>query len=110
MELRSLRRQSGSCWKRLIRKPSLRRSAKDSPSWQRTRCSPRMATRAPSTAWVQEVVRGRIPEEHRREWIEPTLRVVKDYAPFDADDVRTWRVWNVLTPPAAAGGGPATRR
>ncbi len=50
---------------------------------------------------VQEVVRGRIPEEQRREWIELALRLVNDFSPYDADDVGTWPVWNVLRPHAA---------
>ncbi|MBW8877514.1 MAG: tetratricopeptide repeat protein, partial [Acidobacteria bacterium] len=50
---------------------------------------------------VQEVIRGRIPEERRREWIERTLRLVDDYAPFEVYDVRTWPVWNLLRPHAA---------
>ncbi len=50
---------------------------------------------------VQEVLRIRIPEERRREWIELALRLVDDYSPFEADDVRTWPIWNVLKPHAA---------
>ncbi|MEA2604103.1 MAG: hypothetical protein QOF89_5095 [Acidobacteriota bacterium] len=50
---------------------------------------------------VQEVMRTRIPEERRREWIERALRLVNDYSPFEANDVRTWPVWNVLRPHAA---------
>jgi tetratricopeptide (TPR) repeat protein len=50
---------------------------------------------------VQEVVQSRIPAERRREWIEGALKVVNGYAPFDADDVRTWPVWNALQPHAA---------
>jgi tetratricopeptide (TPR) repeat protein len=50
---------------------------------------------------VQEVVRGRIPEERRREWIERALRLVNDFSPPEPGDVRTWPVWNVLRPHAA---------
>ncbi len=50
---------------------------------------------------VQEVIRGRIPEERRREWIERALRLVNDFSPFESDDVRTWAIWNVLRPHAA---------
>jgi tetratricopeptide (TPR) repeat protein len=50
---------------------------------------------------VQEVLRTRIPEERRREWIELALRVVNDYSPPGPEDVRTWPVWNVLRPHAA---------
>ena len=45
---------------------------------------------------VQEVVRGRIPEEHRREWIERALLLVDGFSPTEAGDVRTWPVWNVI--------------
>jgi tetratricopeptide (TPR) repeat protein len=51
---------------------------------------------------VQEVLRGRIPPDRRREWIAAVLRLVNSYAPFDADDVRTWPVWGPLRPHAAA--------
>jgi tetratricopeptide (TPR) repeat protein len=50
---------------------------------------------------VQEVLRTRIPEGHRREWIERSLRLVNAYAPFEADDVRTWPIWHLLRPHAA---------
>jgi tetratricopeptide (TPR) repeat protein len=49
---------------------------------------------------VQEVLRTRIPEERRREWIEWALWLVNDFSPFEANDVRTWPVWNVLRPHA----------
>ena len=49
---------------------------------------------------VQEVLRTRIPEESRQGWIEFSLRLVNDYSPFDADDVRTWPAWDVLRPHA----------
>ncbi|MFY9825141.1 MAG: tetratricopeptide repeat protein [Thermoanaerobaculia bacterium] len=45
---------------------------------------------------VQEVVRGRIPEDQQREWIEQALRLVNDFSPAEPGDVRTWGVWNVL--------------
>ena len=50
---------------------------------------------------VQEVLQSRIPPERPREWIEVALKIVDGYAPFDADDVRTWPIWNVLRPHAA---------
>ncbi|HSS50483.1 MAG TPA: toll/interleukin-1 receptor domain-containing protein [Thermoanaerobaculia bacterium] len=50
---------------------------------------------------VQEVVRGWIPEEQRREWIERAVRLVDDFSPPKPGDVRTWPVWNVLRPHAA---------
>jgi tetratricopeptide (TPR) repeat protein len=50
---------------------------------------------------VQEVLRTRIPEERRREWIERALRLVNNFSPRGPGDVRTWPVWNVLRPHAA---------
>lgn len=50
---------------------------------------------------VQEVLRNQIPPDRLRDWIETALRIVDSYAPLNADDVRTWPVWNVLRPHAA---------
>jgi len=50
---------------------------------------------------VQEVLRARIREDHHREWIERSLRLVNDYSPLGPDDVRTWPVWDLLRPHAA---------
>jgi tetratricopeptide (TPR) repeat protein len=50
---------------------------------------------------VQEVLRTRILEERRREWIERASQLVNEFSPFDADDVRTWPIWNLLRPHAA---------
>jgi tetratricopeptide (TPR) repeat protein len=52
-------------------------------------------------AMVQEVLKSRIPPERRPEWIALSLRLVTKYAPGDADDVRTWPVWDLLRPHAA---------
>jgi tetratricopeptide (TPR) repeat protein len=49
---------------------------------------------------VQEVLRSRIPHEHKRAWIEMALRIVNDYAPTDSFDVRTWPILDVLRPHA----------
>jgi tetratricopeptide (TPR) repeat protein len=49
---------------------------------------------------VQEVLRSRVPEGRRRDWIEKVLRMVNWFSPFDADDVRTWPVWDLLRPHA----------
>jgi len=49
---------------------------------------------------LQEVIRTRIPEDKRRDWIEKALRIVNDFAPTDSDDVRTWPVWDALRPHA----------
>jgi tetratricopeptide (TPR) repeat protein len=50
---------------------------------------------------VQDALRSRIPEERRRDWIDLSLRIVNQFAPFDADDVRAWPVWDSLRPHAA---------
>jgi tetratricopeptide (TPR) repeat protein len=64
-----------------------------------------MATRAGASfvvhRMVQEVLRSSLPEGHRRDWIDRSLRLVNDYSPADADDVRTWPVWDQLRPHAA---------
>ena len=49
---------------------------------------------------VQEVVRGRVPEEERGRWVGWSVQLVEAYSPFDADDVRTWPVWDALRPHA----------
>jgi tetratricopeptide (TPR) repeat protein len=49
---------------------------------------------------MQEVVRNRIPEERRRDWIGLALALVDRYAPFQADDAVTWPAWDVLRPHA----------
>jgi tetratricopeptide (TPR) repeat protein len=49
---------------------------------------------------VQEVVRGRIGQDERRDWIEKALRIVDDYAPTESYDVRTWPVMDVVRPHA----------
>jgi tetratricopeptide (TPR) repeat protein len=50
---------------------------------------------------VQEVLRSRVPEQRRRDWIELALRLVNDFSPADADEVRTWPTWDILWPHAA---------
>jgi tetratricopeptide (TPR) repeat protein len=52
-------------------------------------------------ALVQEVVRGRIPAERRREWTRVAVELVLRYAPDSPGDVRTWAVWDLLRPHAA---------
>ncbi len=63
-----------------------------------------MVTRSAGTLTVhrvvQEVLRTRIPENSRRNWIELSLRLVNDYSPPEPSDVRTWPVWDVLRPHA----------
>lgn len=49
---------------------------------------------------VQEVERGCIPEAQRRAWIQRAVRLIVDFAPRPADDVRTWAVWDELRPHA----------
>ncbi|HEX4966504.1 MAG TPA: tetratricopeptide repeat protein [Thermoanaerobaculia bacterium] len=50
---------------------------------------------------VQEVLRSHVPEPCRRDWIELALRLVNDFSPAAADDIRTWPAWDVLWPHAA---------
>jgi tetratricopeptide (TPR) repeat protein len=50
---------------------------------------------------VQEVLISSLPEGHRRDWIERSLRLVNHYSPDAPDDVRTWPVWDPLRPHAA---------
>ena len=49
---------------------------------------------------LQEVIRSRIPEESRPDWIEKALQIVNNFAPDNSDDVRTWPVLDVLRPHA----------
>ncbi len=49
---------------------------------------------------LQEVIRSRIPEESRADWIQKALRIVNNFAPTDPDDVRTWPIYDVLRPHA----------
>ncbi|MCP4545492.1 MAG: tetratricopeptide repeat protein, partial [bacterium] len=47
---------------------------------------------------VQEVMRSRIPEERKPDWVKWSLRVVDAYAPGDPADVRTWPLWDLIRP------------
>jgi tetratricopeptide (TPR) repeat protein len=47
---------------------------------------------------VQEVVLSRIPAASAGDWVEAGVRWIERYAPVDADDVRTWPVWDPLRP------------
>ncbi len=47
---------------------------------------------------VQEVVRSRVPEERRRDWVVWALEVVNAAAVGDPLDVRDWGVWDPLRP------------
>jgi len=49
---------------------------------------------------LQEVIRSRIPEESRPDWIQKTLQIVNNFAPTGSDDVRTWPIYDVLRPHA----------
>ena len=49
---------------------------------------------------VQEVVRSRIPEGRRRDWVVWALGAVDAAAVGDPMDVRTWGVWDPLRPHA----------
>ena len=49
---------------------------------------------------VQQVLRSRIPQQHKRQWVQKALLLVNNFAPTESDDVRTWPVWDVLRPHA----------
>jgi tetratricopeptide (TPR) repeat protein len=49
---------------------------------------------------VQDVLRSRIPEKRRREWIEQSLLLVFNFSPADPSDVRSWPIWDLLRPHA----------
>ena len=49
---------------------------------------------------VQQVIRSRISGDNRRLWIDKALRIVNNYAPTKASDVRTWPILDVLRPHA----------
>ncbi len=51
---------------------------------------------------VQEAIRDQIREEKRRDWIHLSLHLVNYFSPFETGDVRTWPVWDLLGPHAAA--------
>jgi len=52
---------------------------------------------------VQEITRGRLPEDAQRFWLEQALRLVNAAFPADPppDDVRSWPVWEPLQPHVA---------
>ena len=49
---------------------------------------------------MQEVIRSRIPEKYRPDWIEKALQIVNNFTPTDSGDVRTWPVLDILRPHA----------
>jgi tetratricopeptide (TPR) repeat protein len=58
---------------------------------------------------IQEVVGSQVPKGHRREWVEKSLHVINEASPRDAEDVRTWPVWDLLQPHARAVVATADR-
>jgi len=50
---------------------------------------------------LQEVVRSRVPEGHRRDWLDKAVELVDAHTPFDSDDVRTWPAMDLVRPHAA---------
>jgi serine/threonine protein kinase len=50
---------------------------------------------------VQEVIRQRIPEEARSDWVGVTLSLLGHYTPLQVDDTNTWPVWDLLRPHAS---------
>lgn len=51
---------------------------------------------------LQAVLRDRLDSPQRSLWVEHAVQLVKDYAPFESDDVRTWPVWDRVRPHATA--------
>jgi len=49
---------------------------------------------------IQQVIRSRIPEESRADWIKMSLQIVNDFAPGNSSDIRTWPVYDILRPHA----------
>src|SRR6185503_5759403 len=47
---------------------------------------------------VQEILRNRTPQTHRKEWVLGALQLISAAAPREVDDVRTWPQWNPLRP------------
>jgi serine/threonine protein kinase/tetratricopeptide (TPR) repeat protein len=47
---------------------------------------------------VQEVIRSRIPEERKADWMNLALKILDWYAPYHSDDVNTWPIWDRLRP------------
>jgi tetratricopeptide (TPR) repeat protein len=51
---------------------------------------------------LQAALLDRLKKEDRQRWAETTLSIFKIFAPPDPDDVRTWPVWDLLSPHAFA--------
>ena len=50
---------------------------------------------------VQAILRSRVPEGQRRDWLSLILRLLDGARPGDPQDVRTWPRWDLLRPHAA---------
>jgi tetratricopeptide (TPR) repeat protein len=50
---------------------------------------------------VQEILRTRLPEAQRKDWLTLSLWLLDQAAPADPDDVRTWPRWDPLRPHVA---------
>lgn len=51
---------------------------------------------------VQAALLNRLKTDERQRWAEATLKLVNKYAPARPSDVRTWPVWDILSPHASA--------
>jgi tetratricopeptide (TPR) repeat protein len=58
---------------------------------------------------VQEILRARVPEAHRRDWLTLTLWLLDGAWPGDPQDVRTWQSWDLLRPHVALAVAHADR-
>jgi tetratricopeptide repeat protein/NB-ARC domain-containing protein len=52
---------------------------------------------------VQEILRTRLPEAQRKDWLALCLRLLDQAAPATPSDVRTWLRWDPLRPHVAIG-------
>jgi tetratricopeptide (TPR) repeat protein len=52
---------------------------------------------------VQEILRTRLPEPQRKDWLTLSLRLLNAAATGDPQDVRTWPRWDPLRPHVAIG-------
>lgn len=50
---------------------------------------------------VQEVVRSRISEERKKDWVEVDIQLLTDFVPPDPFDIYSWPVWDLVRSHAA---------
>ncbi|HWM91938.1 MAG TPA: tetratricopeptide repeat protein [Thermoanaerobaculia bacterium] len=59
---------------------------------------------------VQEVIRQRVPEESRMDWLELTLSLLSKYGPLQSDEPNSWPIWDLLRPHVAQVLGSAEKQ